>query len=51
MNIFITPKISPDRNKSLIFSLEKNWYEFAKKIKINLFIITNLYELKKNFLI
>ena len=51
MNIFITPKISLDKNKSLIFSLEKNWIDYAKQIKINLFIVFDPSQLKKLFLL
>ena len=49
MNIIITPKIILDKNKKLNFSIEKNWFDYANKLKINLFIITNLNELKKKF--
>lgn len=41
MNIFISPKILKDNNKSITYTLEKNWFDYAKKIGFNIVLITN----------
>jgi len=40
MKVFITPKITTQNNyKSIEYSLETNWYKFAKKLNLELEII------------
>jgi gamma-glutamyl-gamma-aminobutyrate hydrolase PuuD len=49
MNIFITPRISLDKNSSVIYSLEKNWIDFSKRIGFNLLIVSDFKILKEIF--
>ena len=50
MNIFVTPKISLDKNSSIIYSLEQNWYKYLKKLGFNLILIPSSTVLKNYFL-
>jgi len=45
LNILITPTVSWDRRKGFVFSIEKNWIDYANKLKFNLII----YNYDKNF--
>ena len=49
MNIFISPKIFKDQNNTVNYALEKNWFDYAKKLGINLIIINNSINLNKYF--
>lgn len=44
-NILITPIVSWDKKKGFFFSIEKNWVDYANKLKFNLII----YNYDKNF--
>ena len=49
MNIFITPRVGLDKYNTITLSLEQNWIEYAKKVNINLFIISDPKNLKKDY--
>ena len=49
MNIFISTKIFKDQNNTVVYALEKNWFDYAKKLGINLIIINNSTNLNKYF--
>lgn len=50
MNIFITPQISKNKNNSIIYTIEHNWYSYLKKLGYNVIIIPCHKLIKKKIL-
>ena len=50
MNIFITPKIFLDKNNSIIYSVEQNWYKYLQKLGFNLILIPSSDVIENYFL-
>ena len=50
MNIFITPRIGLSKYNTITLSPEQNWIEYAKKVNINLFIVSDPKNLKKDYI-
>lgn len=48
-NFLITPFLFKNKYKKIVLGLNHEWYEFAKKNKINLIIVNNKQELNKIF--
>ena len=48
-NFLITPFLFKNKYKKIVLGLNHEWYEFAKKNKINLIIVNNKKELDKIF--
>ncbi len=46
-NILITSKVKKDKFKQIIYSIEKNWYEFFKSKKINIISLNRIHNQKK----